>query len=217
MEKKVCNKCNEEKEVSEFYFRKNRERYDPTCRECVRIAAKERYNSNPDKQKIASQKYRKNNPIKVKKSNRISGKKHYKNNKEKCLNANKQWRKDNPNWQIEYEKKKRKTDINYKVTCNLRSRMSMAVKHQLGIKESTKKLLGCDINFLRKHLEGTFTDDMSWDNYGEWHIDHIIPCTKFDLTDKEEQKKCFHYSNLQALWALDNISKGNKIIKQIKK
>ena len=55
---------------------------------------------------------------------------------------------------------------------------------------------------------------MSWDNHGfgddKWHIDHIIPCSNFDLTKKEEQKKCFNYKNLQPLWQKDNLSKGNK-------
>ena len=51
---------------------------------------------------------------------------------------------------------------------------------------------------------------MSWENHGTWHIDHRVPCAKFDLTKKEEQEKCFHYTNLQPLWAKDNLSKGNK-------
>jgi hypothetical protein len=53
---------------------------------------------------------------------------------------------------------------------------------------------------------------MTRENHGIWHIDHITPCTAFDLTDPEQQKKCFHYTNLQPLWASDNIRKGNKII-----
>ena len=53
---------------------------------------------------------------------------------------------------------------------------------------------------------------MTWDNYGEWHIDHIKPCCGFDLTDFEQQKKCFHYTNLQPLWAKDNITKNGKFI-----
>jgi hypothetical protein len=63
---------------------------------------------------------------------------------------------------------------------------------------------------LRQHLEAQFTDGMSWDNYGRdgWHIDHIRPCASFDLTDPEQQRQCFHYTNLQPLWAADNIRKG---------
>jgi hypothetical protein len=71
-------------------------------------------------------------------------------------------------------------------------------------------LIGCTVAELRQHLEGQFTDGMSWDNYGKhgWHVDHIRPCASFDLTDPEQQRQCFHYSNLQPLWASDNISKG---------
>ena len=54
---------------------------------------------------------------------------------------------------------------------------------------------------------------MTWENHGRygWHIDHIMPCSSFDLTDPEQQKKCFHYTNLQPLWAHENMSKGAKI------
>ena len=79
-------------------------------------------------------------------------------------------------------------------------------------KPSTKRLLGCSLEELIVFIEKKFKKDMSWDNYGKWHVDHIRPISKFDLTDKEEQKKCFHYTNLQPLWAVDNLKKGSKII-----
>lgn len=74
------------------------------------------------------------------------------------------------------------------------------------------ELIGCSISFLRGYLEAKFTEGMSWDNHGEWHIDHIKPCASFNLLDDEEQQKCFHYKNLQPLWAQENLSKGAKII-----
>lgn len=70
------------------------------------------------------------------------------------------------------------------------------------------ELLGCTYEQLLAHLESQFSDGMNWENYGEWHIDHIRPCASFDLLDPEEQRKCFHYTNLQPLWALDNLLKG---------
>lgn len=78
--------------------------------------------------------------------------------------------------------------------------------------ESTLKLLGCPIYEFRKHLESQFTKGMNWSNYGYygWHIDHIRPCARFDLSKPEEQQKCFHYTNLQPLWKEDNQSKGKK-------
>jgi hypothetical protein len=61
-------------------------------------------------------------------------------------------------------------------------------------------------------MESLFLEGMSWDNYGKWHIDHIRPCSSFDLSDTEQQKICFNYKNLQPLWAEDNLRKGAKVI-----
>ena len=62
---------------------------------------------------------------------------------------------------------------------------------------------------LKAYLELQFTDGMTWENRGNWHIDHIRPCASFDLTDPEQQKQCFHYTNLQPLWAADNLAKSD--------
>ena len=72
------------------------------------------------------------------------------------------------------------------------------------------KLIGCSIESLKNYLEKQFKKDMTWHNHGlyGWHIDHIRPCISFDLIKKSEQKKCFHYTNLQPLWAKENLSKG---------
>ena len=115
---------------------------------------------------------------------------------------------------IEKYKERKKTDLNFKFRMVIRSRMSSALK-----RKSTKKekgiieFLGCSIQEARKHLEKQFKNGMTWENHGNngWHIDHIIPCASFDLTDPEQQKKCFHYTNLQPLWAHENMSKGAKI------
>ena len=67
----------------------------------------------------------------------------------------------------------------------------------------------------KKHLESKFKEGMTWDNhtFKGWHIDHIIPCSSFDLTDPKQQEECFHYSNMQPLWWYENLSKGNKVEK----
>jgi len=69
-------------------------------------------------------------------------------------------------------------------------------------------LIGESPQFVKNYLTLKFTDGMSWENHGKWHIDHIKPCCSFDLTKPEEQQKCFHYTNLQPLWAKDNLRKG---------
>jgi hypothetical protein len=74
----------------------------------------------------------------------------------------------------------------------------------------TIELAGCSLEDLMKHLESKFTEGMTWENYGRWHIDHIRPCASFSLEDPEEQKKCFHWTNLQPLWAIDNLRKSDK-------
>jgi hypothetical protein len=81
-----------------------------------------------------------------------------------------------------------------------------------GIKpcDTIKNLIGCNSKKLSNYLSNLFLKGMSIKNHGEWHIDHIIPCASFDLTDPEQQKQCFYYTNLQPLWADDNLKKGDK-------
>ena len=101
-------------------------------------------------------------------------------------------------------------DPNRKLKCTLRTRIQKVLKGQRKY-EKTMKLVGCSIPELRQHLESQFLPGMSWENHGifGWHVDHIKPCSSFDLTDPEQQRLCFHYTNLQPLWALDNIKKGD--------
>jgi len=108
-----------------------------------------------------------------------------------------------------YERERKKTDPNFKLRIVLRRRVLEALKGKHKSKR-TMELLGCTIDELWTHLESKFTDGMTRDNHGTWHVDHIKACTKFDLTDPEQQQICFHWSNLQPLWAHDNIRKGNK-------
>lgn len=106
-----------------------------------------------------------------------------------------------------------------KIAKNLRIRLNKIIKIQsTDKKDQTLNLIGCSIAYLRSHLEKKFKKGMSWSNYGiyGWHIDHIIPCSKFDMQDLNEQKKCFNYQNLQPLWAKENIKKSNKFYKKIK-
>ena len=106
--------------------------------------------------------------------------------------------------------KKLKTDTHFKLKQALSHRIWGALKGQVKSKR-TMELLGCTIDELWIHMESKFTEGMTKENYGKWHVDHIMPCASFDLTDPEQQAKCFHYTNLQPLWALDNIKKGNRV------
>lgn len=126
----------------------------------------------------------------------------------------KKWYEKNKHEYIKRVTKKRderlKTDLNFKLRFRCNARLRTAIRAQNGKKaNSTIDLLGCSPIELRQHLEKQFDNKMNWDNYGTyWHIDHIRPCASFDLTKPEEQKKCFHYTNLQPLEATANIKKG---------
>ena len=100
-------------------------------------------------------------------------------------------------------------DINFKLKRRLRHRLYLAIKKEFK-KGSAIEYLGCSMKNFKEYIASKFQPNMSWENYGDWHIDHIKPCASFDLRDFEQQKVCFHYSNLQPLWAEDNLSKGAK-------
>ena len=107
-----------------------------------------------------------------------------------------------------------KTDINFKLSVNFRSRISSALRKR-SKKTSSINLLGCSIEEYKLFLEKQFDKNMSWDNYGTyWDIDHIKPCAAFDLTSLEEQKQCFHYSNTQPLSKKENQIKNRFYTRQ---
>lgn len=121
-------------------------------------------------------------------------------------------KKDINNYRKIYDKNRKLIDPEFKLLKTLRSRLGTALKTKNAVKSiKTLDLTGCSTSFLMKYLEEKFKEGMSWSNHGEWHIDHIIPCSSFNLLDKKEQEKCFHYTNLQPLWASENLSKSNKI------
>ena len=137
---------------------------------------------------------------------------YYDQNAEKKKEQMRAYHKQNPDKRRIYYNNRYKTDLNYKLTDNLRNRVRKTLNGKSKSK-NTLKLLGCSVDFLKKHIESQFEPGMSWENYGfdGWHMDHIVPCASFDLSDPEQQQKCFHYSNLQPLWAKDNISKSAKL------
>ena len=167
---------------------------------------------NRDKINARFRKWYKNNPEHQKKV-----KEYREKNKEKLLKYFEEYRKK-PGYKKKfnlymknYMNNKLKTDPDFKLKMQLRHRIYLALKVK-GISKSkrTMKLLGCTVEELWKHLESKFQPGMTKENYGKWHVDHIRPCASFDLTDPKQQFICFHYTNLQPLWAKDNIRKGAK-------
>jgi len=120
--------------------------------------------------------------------------------------------------EIEQKKKERELvsqekRVLAKIARSIRARIRDNIKRKSNGGRSTG-LLGCDIIFFRDYIESLFELNMSWDNYGYygWHLDHVIPCVMFDMTNEEDVKKCFHYTNYQPLWRRDNQSKGGRRI-----
>lgn len=106
-----------------------------------------------------------------------------------------------------WESNRKKTDKDYRLEHMIRNRIRMAIKTNVKSGRSLQ-LLGCSIPFLKTYIANKFKSGMVWENWGKWHLDHIIPCCCFDLSKVSEQQRCFHYSNLQPLWAKDNLSKS---------
>lgn len=108
--------------------------------------------------------------------------------------------------------RKKMLDPNKRILSRLRIKLCKTVNRSC--KSGTAiKLLGCSITDFWMYLESRFEPGMTRENYGEvWHVDHIMPCAIFDLTKPEHQKRCFHFSNLQPLFARDNLIKNDKIV-----
>jgi len=159
---------------------------------------KEYYTLNPDK--------------KVEQNNRK--REYHKKNKEyfKAHRQKPEVKKRNNFVAKSYQKNKRETNPLFKIRMTLSSRLNHALKG--GLKAAnTMKLVGCSVEFLKQYLENQFKPGMTWQNHTVtgWHIDHIKPCTAFNLSDPEQQRECFHYTNLQPLWYDENIRKSNKV------
>jgi len=167
------------------------------------------YDKNKEVIKSKVKTYRNDNIINVK----ISEKKYRENNPEKIKERKKKFKKKNPTYHNDYLKKRRENDVLYKLICLNRNRIWTFLKNKNFTKRNkTFEIIGCNPTQLKEYLEQKFTEGMSWDNHGQygWHIDHIIPLSSAK-TEEEIYKLC-HYTNLQPLWAEDNIKKSNKIL-----
>jgi hypothetical protein len=208
--KKKCSKCKEEKSLDCFYKDKQKkDGHNSHCKVCELSSKKTYYKENKDKVK----EYQKENKDKLKETRKL----HKEKNKDKLKDYSKKYYEKNKDKIKEkdskYQKKRKDNDPLYKLTCNLRSSISVAIKKGKGFKYGkSEELLGCTFDEVREHLENQFTEGMTWENHGlyGWHIDHIKPCDVFDLSDESQQRECFHYTNLQPLWAKDNLEKSNK-------
>ena len=173
-----------------------------------KLSRKKTYQKHKEKRNASSKEYNKKNREKIRKK-----KQEYRLKNKEAIDA---WRKKylNEGGREKNNKRardRRKIDFNYKLSEYIRNRTRFFLRGRKS--KSTMELLGVpNIEFLWQYLETQFQPGMTRENYGKWHVDHIIPCASFDFSDVKQQKKCFHYTNLQPLWAIDNIKKGKKII-----
>jgi hypothetical protein len=171
---------------------------------------------------------------KFKGGKKIANKKYLIKNKERLTEYHKEWSKENRDrlneyhkeWREKnidkhrekkrnYQKRKRHTDPIYKLISNFRTAIYIVLKENKLDKYSNYfNMVGYSAEQLKEHLEKRFKDDMSWENYGEWHIDHIKPISSFvfESVDDKEFKECWSLNNLQPMWGVENIKKSNKLL-----
>jgi hypothetical protein len=166
---------------------------------------------------VAQKKYESKPDIKLKRSKFY--KEWSKENREYLREKHTEWREDNKErvnkYKRDYERKRRSEDPKYRLGVRTRTAVWQLLKER-GIKKTNKtfELLGYTIEELMNHLEKQFVNGMTWDNYGEWHVDHIRPMSSFNFTSPEdpEFKECWRLENLQPLWWPDNLSKGPRYL-----
>jgi hypothetical protein len=189
----VCNKCG-------IVFEKISTRY--MCKDCNK-----EYNIKNKKHIKEYNKNRyENNRSEI--INKI--KTYHFNNKEKIKEYTKIWFKDNKHHINEYNRKKYNSNIEFKIKLSLRNSLLKKLKYKNTEKIiSSLDLLGCSVQDFKLHLEKQFLPEMNWENHGDiWEIDHIKPCASFNLIDINQQKECFHYTNMQPLFKTTEIAKS---------
>jgi len=189
----------------EVYWENNKEKlnlknkaYNKDNKHKIKVYRKNWAEDNKEKLKIHQKTYLEANKDKIK----LQKKAYYEFNREKL-----RFQKNN------YSKNRKKTDIQFKLSCNLRSRLHSAINGNFKAGSAVRDL-GCTIEELKQHLESKFQPGMTWDNWSDvgWHIDHIKPLASFDLTDRKQFLEACHYTNLQPLWAKDNLIKSDKLV-----
>lgn len=142
-----------------------------------------------------------------------------KDNRKELRKYHSKWRDENKEhvnkYKRDYERNRRREDPKYRLSARTRTTVYTCLKEANVAKyRKTFELLGYSIDELMKHLESLFTEGMTWNNYGEWHVDHKIPMSsfQFDTTEDLEFKECWKLRNLQPLWGSDNLSKGTKLL-----
>lgn len=234
MKNKKCYKCKKVKTISEFH--KNRSTKDglaSACKECrllevgtyyydhkeERLAyATEAYKKDPHKFALRNKKNRDaRGPEATAEYNRKSHKDWYAK-EENRLKKNQYYfehKDEKQAYDRKYRPEREKTDIAFKISNRLRTRMNMALKKRYKSGSAVRDL-GCSIEEFIIYIESFWEPGMSWDNYGnksdQWSLDHTLPLSSFDLTDREQFLKACHHTNIKPMWHLQNARKHTKVL-----
>jgi hypothetical protein len=233
MEYKICTKCKKELPSTAEYFHRGVGKYGfrAVCKKCLSGYFSEYYQKNrkkkleykrnyyKDNQSTILEKekiYRENNKEivaerrkrnnKDREKDKLTQARYREKNRTKIRARARQYYRDNKDKVMAYQREYLKNNIHARIAARLRQRVNKAIRNNKRPGSAVKDL-GCTLCGLKIHLESKFSDGMSWENYGEWHVDHIIALAHFDLTDRNQFLEACHYTNLQPLWAKDNIRK----------
>lgn len=221
MTTKTCIKCNQILPLDCFYHSKNHASgRNNRCKECVRptdATKKQRaryqaeyYEKNKQRKLQQHRQYREKHRERLKASHKVWRDKNRSYIKEKAQRYYDQNREAIIAKAVQYEQRRLKADSQFRFIHSVRTLIRNYVRRGLGIKPcKTETILGCGLLEFRAYLEASFEPSMSWENYGEWHIDHIVPISW--ATTEDEILRLNHYTNLQPLWAKDNFKKSNLI------
>ena len=183
-----------------------REGYNTRCKSCIKLDGIEYREKNKDVIREKKKKYHLDNLELLKKHKR----EYYHKNLEQIKAKSKIYSKENREKVNARNKKKRATDINFFLSDRIRARLNGAIRESFKAGSAVRDL-GCSIDFFKSYIEFKFEPGMSWENRSNWHLDHIIPLSYFNLSDRYQFLQACHYTNYQPMFEKLNISKGNKL------
>jgi len=212
MELRTCSKCGEDKPKEEFHkddtTPDGKHRY---CKVCRKELSSKYYYNNKKKIIAANREYNRKNKKRIRKRQR----ERYQENRERILKEHARWRQNNQGYSATYKRERRRNDPTFRLLNNIGNGVWSCLKGRTK-NSRTFSYIDKSPEELMNYLEKQFTEGMSRENYGEWHVDHIRPLASFEFDKYKEGSaefeallgEAWHYTNLQPLWAADNVSKG---------
>lgn len=218
---RICKCCAVEKPLEDFHIDKGCKLGRQTqCKTCLNARRKAKYYANIEHEAKRGKAYKEANKERTKQNmqawkerNPTRRKEYDAENKERIAARNAEYFQRVKEKRAELAREKYRSDPMHAMKCRLRLRTRLAIKAKGFTKTSRiRQILGCDDVTLKNHIEGLFTEGMTWENRGEWHLDHKTPLAA--AKTEEELLALCHYTNLQPLWAADNFAKGGRLARE---